>query len=206
MDQTRRACVTASTPRHWISTRSPASMSRPGGARVRAVVGFLALATVACFRAGRATPTPARWSADLHALRFGGDTGTTDTIAFGALHRSFLVRQEPWVIHVLDIDLAACWKPVAVKGAPGAVGRTKTSALVSSTPDAPIAIAAGVNADFFLFDPPGVPTGAHVSNRAVVTGPGARPVFAIDSAGRPWIGTLIASGTAMTGSGSLPIV
>ena len=181
-------------------------MSDFGGARGRAVMGLLVLAAVACFRTGRATPAPPRWSADLAAPRIAGDTGTTDTIAKGALHRSFLVRQEPWAIHVLDVDLAACWKAVAVKGHPGAAGRTKTSALAASVVETNSAVAGGVNADFFLFDPPGVPTGAHVSNGAVVTGPGARPVFAIDSAGRPWIGVLNASGAAISGVDSLPIV
>src|SRR5688572_4155819 len=157
-------------------------MSDPNGARVRAVMGLLLLAAVACFRTSRATPTPPRWSADLAAPRFAGDTGTTDTIAGGALHRSFLVRQGPWAIHVLEVDLAACWKAVAVKGHPGAAGRTKTSALAASMVETNTVVAGGVNADFFLFDPPGVPTGAHVSNGVVVTGPGARPVFAIDSA------------------------
>jgi hypothetical protein len=181
-------------------------MGETDGARVRAVMVLLLLAGVACFRTGRATPNPPRWDAGLAALRFNGDTGTTDTIAWGALHRSFLVRQEPWVIHVLDVDLAACWKPVAVKGAAGAVGRTRTSALVASMLDPINPIAAGVNADFFLFDPPGVPTGAHLSTGAVVTGPGARPVFAIETTGRPWIGALTAAGVAVSGLDSVPII
>ena len=181
-------------------------MSRAGGALARAVIGLFLLTSVACFRAGRATPALPRWSADLPAPRIAGETGTTDTIAAGVLHRSFLVRQEPWVIHVLDVDLAACRTAVAIKGASGAAGRTKTSALVGSVLDAINRVAAGVNADFFLFDPPGVPTGAHISGGKVITGPGARPVFAIDTAGRPWIGTLTATGTAISGLDSLPIV
>lgn len=182
-------------------------MSKAGGARVRAVTGFILLATVACFRAGRATPAPSRWSADLPAPRIVGDTGTTDTIAAGALHRSYLVRQGPWAVHVLDVDLARCWTPVAVKGHPGASGRTKTSALTASVLEKYfLQVAGGVNADFFLFDPPGVPTGAHVNGGAIVTGPGTRPVFAIDTAGRPWIGVLSARGVAISGPDSLPIV
>ena len=66
-------------------------------------------------------------------------------------------------------------------------------------------IAGGVNADFFLFDPPGVPTGAHVSSGGVVTGPGVRPVFAVDQSGRPWIGTLTVSGTAVSGNDSFQV-
>jgi hypothetical protein len=181
-------------------------MSETSGPRRLTVAALLVVvAGAACVRAGQPTTTSPRWSADLPPLRFEGDTGTTDTIASGALHRSFLVRQGPWAIHVLDIDRAACWTPKAVKGAVGAAGRTKTSMLAASVADQRTVVAGGVNADFFLFDPPGVPTGAHVSNGSVVTGPGARPVFAVDQSGRPWIGTLSISGAAISGGDSLPI-
>jgi hypothetical protein len=181
-------------------------MSEWSSPRRHAVAGLLVLLTgVACVRASPPTTTSARWSADLPALRIEGDTGITDTIARGALHRAFLVRQGPWAVHVLDIDRAACWSAVAVKGAPGAVGRTKTSILTASAADQGTVVAGGVNADFFLFDPPGVPTGAHVSNGNVVTGPGIRPVFAVEQSGRPWIGTLNISGAAVSGADSLPI-
>jgi hypothetical protein len=53
----------------------------------------------------------------------------------------------------------------------------------------------GVNADFFSFTPPGVPVSAHVGAGRVIAGPARRPVFALDSAGRPWIGRLQAAGT-----------
>lgn len=150
------------------------------------------------------------WSVELAPLRLLGDTGVVDTIARGALHRSFLVRQGPWAVHVLDVDRGACWTPVAVKGAVGAAGRTRTSALVSSTLGSSLTksgtVAGAVNADFFLFAPPGVPTGAHVSGFRVVTGPAARPVFAIDSSGRPWIGELSVSGVAVSAHDSIPVV
>ena len=176
-----------------------------GRSRRLAVVGLLILvAGAACFRAGRVAPA-SQWSVELPALRIDGDTGITDTIAAGALHRSFLVRQGPWAVHVLDIDRAACWNPVAVKGASGAAGRTTTSALTASFGRDGMMVAGGVNADFFLFDPPGVPTGAHVTSGTVITGPGARPVFALDQNGRPWIGTLSVSGGAVSGRDSIPI-
>lgn len=176
-----------------------------GGALRRAALGvaFLAGAT-ACFPAGRVAPTPI-WSAELAPLRLLGDTGVVDTIARGALHRSFLVRQGPWAVHVLDIDRRACWTPAAAKGAPGAVGRTTTSAIASSLARSGT-VAGAVNADFFLFAPPGVPTGAHVSGSRVVTGPTARPVFAIDSSGRPWIGELSVTGVAISALDSISIV
>lgn len=177
-----------------------------GGAFRRAAVGLAAVFSLtACSRTRVTTATP-RWSSELAALTLLGDTGVTDTIARGALHRSFLVRQGPWAVHVLDIDRSACWKPVAVKGATGAAGRSKTSALTASLAVAGTTVAGGVNADFFLFDPPGVPTGAHVSGGVVVTGPGARPVFGADSLGRPWIGTLSVAGMAVSANDSIPVI
>ena len=178
-----------------------------GGALRRAALGLAAIgALTACFRGAGVAPVVPRWSTDLPTPRLFGDTGVTDTIALGALHRSFLVRQGPWAVHVLDVDRGACWQPVAVKGASGAVGRNKTSALTASMSAPGTIVAGGVNADFFLFDPPGVPTGAHVSRAGVVTGPGVRPVFASDSLGHPWIGMLTVSGEAVSGQDSIPVV
>ena len=176
------------------------------GSPRHSAVGLLVLvAGAACFRAGGVAPVDSRWSADLPTLRLEGDSGTTDTIAPGALHRSFLVRRGPWAVHVLDVDRNACWSPVAIKGVIGAVGRTKTSALTASAAGDTLQVAGGVNADFFLFDPAGVPTGAHVTSGSVVTGPGVRPVFAVDPSGRPWIGVLTVSGAAVSGNDSFPI-
>jgi hypothetical protein len=176
------------------------------GRRFSRVAGCLGVATVAaCYRGGQVGAVTPRWRSDLRTPTLFGDTGITDTIASGALHRSFLVRQGPWAIHVLDIDRAYCWQPIAVKGARGAVGRNKTSALVATLNAPPTFVAGGVNADFFLFDPPGVPTGAHVRADTVVTGPGARPVFATDGEGRAWIGVLSVVGEAIAGRDSIRI-
>ena len=168
-----------------------------------AAVLVLALSQAGCLWPGRGLAR-ARWSTDLAPLRLRGDTGTTDTIANGVLHRSFLVRQEPWAVHVLDVDRGACWSVVAVKGGSGAAGRTATTALAAALARSAV-VAGAVNADFFLFAPPGVPTGAHVSGGRVVTGPGARPVLAVDSASRPWIGTLAVSGFAVSALDSIPV-
>lgn len=181
--------------------------SEAGGALRRAAIGLAGIGILTgCFRAAGIAPVVPRWSAELPTPKLFGDTGITDTIARGALHRSFLVRQGPWAVHVLDIDRAACWQPVAVKGASGAAGRTRTSALTASMSTPDVQVAGGVNADFFLFDPPGVPTGAHVSDGVVVTGPGVRPVFAIDDEGRTWIGVLSVVGVAVAGNDSIAVI
>jgi phosphodiester glycosidase len=156
------------------------------------------------------TPS-ARWSADLPAPRLSGFDVTVDTIARGAVHRGFVTHDVPWVVHVLDIDRRACWNPVAVKPGNGAVGREKTSVVVrrvaaaSPSLKARPPVAGAVNADFFLFAPPGVPQTAYVSKGVVVAGPGERPVLALDSAGRPWMGVLSVLGSATSGAESMRI-
>jgi hypothetical protein len=159
------------------------------------------LAIGGCLRLGRGAPPP-RWSSDLPALVVPGATVVADTIARGVLHRAFSIPEGPWTVHVLDVDRRECWAPVALKGAPGAAGRFRTSALASGASRA----AGAVNADFFLFAPPGVPTGAHVSRGRVITGPGLRPVFAVDSAGRAWLGVLSVTGVAVSALDSIPVV
>jgi len=117
----------------------------------------------------------------------------------------------PWAVHVLDIDRRACWNPVAVKPFDGAIGREKTSTIVRQLAAASPAmagrpsVAGGVNADFFYFTPPGVPQTAYISRGVVVTGPGERPVFALDSIGQPWMGVLRARGSATSGAESMRI-
>jgi hypothetical protein len=167
--------------------------------RTLALIGLVGLA--ACAGGVRAV-TVARWSDDLAPLRLFGDSGTVDTIARGVLHRRFLAAEGPWAVNVLDVDRAACWNALAAKGAEGAVGRDKTSELVRQTTEA----VGGVNADFFLYVPPGVPTGAHISAGRLVTGPAGRPAFAVLADGLPWIGTISVAGAAWAAPDSLPIV
>lgn len=127
------------------------------------------------------------------ALPFAVDTLRTQRLGNGAQHLYLYSAVGPWAIHVLDVRLDRCTSALAVKGAPGAVGRTKTSDLLRTLAESRDVVG-GVNADFFLFTPPGVPTGAHVSAGRVITPPVNRPVFAIDSAGHPHIVTLSARG------------
>ena len=101
---------------------------------------------------------------------------------------------------MLDIDLSACISMRALKGSPSAVGRTVTSELLRSVPAADKPLAA-VNADFFLFAPPGVPVGALIQQGRVMAGPIDRPVLAFDVAGRPFIGALTVNGVLTTSRG-----
>jgi hypothetical protein len=124
---------------------------------------------------------------------FAVDSLHSREIAPGVVHRTLYARVGPWVAQVLDVRLDRCYSALALKGGNSAVGRTKTSELVfdaARTQD----VLGGVNADFFLFTPAGVPTGLHVSRGRVITPPSDRPVFAIDSLGRPHIGVFRVEG------------
>jgi hypothetical protein len=110
----------------------------------------------------------------------------------------------PWRAAVLDVDLAQCVSVQSVKGASTAVGRQTTSALLKGLDPSRRAVGA-VNADFFLFAPPGVPTGAHIERGTLISGPGARPVFAMDSAGRPYIGVLRVLGSVTWRGAEYPL-
>lgn len=120
------------------------------------------------------------------AFPFAVDTLRTRVLGDGARHHFIYSPTGPWAIHVLEVRLDRCLAPVAVKGGRSAIGRRKTSELLAGL-DSTRDVIGGVNADFFLFTPPGVPTGAHVSSGRVISPPNRHPVFAIDSVGRPHI-------------------
>ncbi len=132
------------------------------------------------------------------------DSVRTDVLAPAIrLHRLYRTNS-PLRAVALDIDLDGCVSLRALKGAPTAVGRTTTSSLLQqlSAADGPVA---AVNADFFSFDPVGVPTGAHVQQGRVLAGPGTRHVFGVDSLAAPFIATLRAEGTITTPRARLTI-
>jgi hypothetical protein len=157
---------------------------------------FAAIVLSACGSGIRPTPP-------LPKLPFATDTLREHTIRPGLTHRFIYSAAGPWAIHVLDVDLGCYW-PVAAKGASGAVGREKTSVLLKNL-DRTREVLGGVNADFFLFAPPGVPTGTLISNRQVITGPSRSPVFAFTMEGVPLIATLSVSGQAVVRDEALEI-
>jgi hypothetical protein len=110
----------------------------------------------------------------------------------------------PWRATILDVDLNACVSVQSVKGASVAVGRATTSALLN-TLDAALQPIAAVNADFFLFTPPGVPVGAHIERGVMLSGPIERPVFAMTANRRPFIGKLTVSGELRTSHGVIAL-
>ena len=88
---------------------------------MRILAALLAVTLAACARPAAIPPL---------SLPFATDTVAEHVIADGVVHRYIRSPQGPWAINVLDVDLSRCWQAVAVKGAPGATGRTKTSVLL----------------------------------------------------------------------------
>lgn len=166
---------------------------RPLPLRFPAVALVGALVVLGC--APRTTPAPR--ATPLTPLAFRANAHQIDTLAVGVVHHAFVVDSAPWRIHVLDVDRSACWSLEAVKAAGEAVGRALPSALLRGL--APVMVGA-VNADFFLYVPPGVPTGAAIHRGRVTAGPGPRPLFAVMHDGQPWIGVLNSSGTVTAGN------
>lgn len=125
-------------------------------------------------------------------------------VAPGATYDYVWSPTGPWAIHVLRVNRDSCWRIEAVKAGDAAIGREKTSVLMRQLADSE-RVVAGVNADFFVFTPPGVPRGAHVQEGTVITGPGERPVIAADSSGALFIGRLRVGGRVMTHDDTIPL-
>ena len=148
----------------------------------------------------RTAPAP-RFSAPARSV---ADTIVTRQLAPGVMQHDLVRNAGPLRAHVLDIDLSQCVRIQVVKGFPTAVGRTTTTALLQGVPAADRAIAA-VNADFFVFTPPGVPVNALVVDGRVLSGPVKRPVLAFDTAQRPYIGTLAVEGAVVSSRARQPV-
>lgn len=151
---------------------------------MRIRVGLLAAGlTLGC------APTPG--TSPLPRLPFALDSSRSVGVAAGVVHRSIRSPRGPWAIEVLDVRLDRCTTVLAVKGRADSVGRERTSRLLAALADS-MPVLGGVNADFFRFTPPGVPTGLLVARGRALTRPSARPVFALDSAGVPHIAVFTA--------------
>lgn len=145
---------------------------------MRPVLIALAVSVVAC--SARMRP------AELPPLPFPVDSSRTTAVSRGVSHWFLYSPKGPWAIHALVVDRDACWSARAVKGFPTAIGREKTSTLLVRLDDT-VEVAGGVNADFFMFDPAGVPTNVHVERGRTIQTPNGRPAIGFDSTGAPHI-------------------
>lgn len=122
----------------------------------------------------------------------GGVAVAVDTLAPGVVARWTRDPAGPWSVHTIEVAHAACGIDVrSVKAGDALIGRETTSALAAVAAEAEgRPVLAAVNADFFSFDPPGVPTGLHVQAGRVVAPPSTRPAFTIGDDGSFFIGTV----------------
>jgi exopolysaccharide biosynthesis protein len=155
----------------------------------------------ACAPSPGRPPSPA--VAPLH-FPFAVDTLRSTRVAAGVMHDYLWSPAGPWAIHVLRVDRDSCWQLAAAKAGDAAIGRAPTSALVRDLASRQ-RVVAGVNADFFLFTPPGVPRGAHLQEGRVITGPGDRPVIGADSSGALFVGRLDVTGRVVTHADTIPL-
>lgn len=149
-------------------------------AQRRRAIRFATVVAGAILIVGCRAPVSA--SPELSALPFIADTVRSAQVRDGVLHRFIYSSKGPWAINVLEATRDECWSLTALKSQGGAVGREPTSTLArkAAVRDE---IAGAVNADFFLFTPPGVPVGMLVTGGRLITGPVAQPVLAVDSTG-----------------------
>jgi len=133
------------------------------------------------------------------------DTIDTEVLSNAVrLHRLVNVKA-PWRAWVLDVNMSACASVQAVKGEPTAVGRNTTSVLLSRLPASSHPIAA-VNADFFLFAPPGVLTNAHIERGTVIAGPGPNVLLGYDAQRGLFIDSVRVSGAVTSPHGTVALV
>lgn len=173
-------------------------IGRPNGWRSVNAARLLLLAAglAGCARSLRAVPIP--------AVSFATDTVRAEVLRKGVTHWFVYAPSGPWAIHALVVDRDACHSALAIKGADGAIGREKTSVLLERLRRS-ADVVGGVNADFFLFTPPGVPQNLLVSRGRVVTGPSNQPVLGFDSLGVPHIARFRVEGSVSTATDRLAI-
>jgi hypothetical protein len=157
---------------------------------------LLAVLLAGCAGGPRATTVP--------ALSFAADTVRSEVVRPGVMRWYIHSPAGPWAIHALVVDRDACYSALASKGADGAVGRVKTTVILDELRRS-ADVVGGVNADFFLFTPPGVPTNLLVTRGRVVTGPSTSYVLAFDSVGAPHLTRFNVEGSVTTPNGPIPI-
>lgn len=148
------------------------------------------------------TPAP---PAALPAPAVAADSTRASTVAAGVTHRTYWIGAGPWVIHALDVDRARCWTAAPLDAEPEGPSRELLTTMATRTRAAGSRLAGAVNADFFLFAPNGLPTGALVHDGGVVYGPGGRDVLAVDSSFRAHVTRFVVEGWLVAGRDSVRI-
>jgi hypothetical protein len=119
-----------------------------------------------------------------------------ETVAPGVRHLFRADSAGPWAVHVVEANPRTCGVELGtVKAAGRLEGRETTGELARRAErERGRPVLAALNADFFSFTPPGVPTGAQVVAGEPVRGPGERAVLGVAADGTPFIGRVRLAG------------
>ena len=101
----------------------------------------------------------------------------------GVVYREVRSGPNPWVVHLLEVDLSRCDLGFRVEGSGEAEGRIPVTTLARRTGSG---LVAAVNGDFFT--PEDLPLGVEASG-GEIRGRSTRPVFAWRPGNGPWIGS-----------------
>jgi len=127
----------------------------------------------------------------------------TREVAPGVYHHSVELIEGPWVIHVIEVDLARAWRSGirlrAVRAQTLGSGLEKTSAMAENA-------IAGINGDFFYAGNPSHTAGLQIHEGALVAQPRRLSAFGMTSDGRPVVDVFRFEAGLITASGRvLPI-
>lgn len=116
--------------------------------------------------------------------------GAADTLHPGVVVTAIHDDAGPWAIHVVRVEPGATGVEVrTIKAGDALVGLEPTSVMADRLAERAGGKAlTAVNGDFFIYDPPGVPTGLQVKAGELVSPPTARPAFAITAEGAFFLG------------------
>jgi hypothetical protein len=139
-------------------------------------------------------------------------------LAPGIVHRYEQRAEGPWAIHLVEVDPRVCGVELrTVKGREEMIGRETTSGIFARFAAETGSVAAMVNADFFRFEPDGVPEGPQVARGEVIAAAGTygpsvstrfgipQPVFGVTRSGRIFVGEAGLAGQIWGSAGTLPI-
>ncbi len=118
----------------------------------------------------------------------------------GVVYREIRSGPNPWVVHLLEVDLSRCDLGFQVEGSSEDEGRVPVTTLARRTGPG---LVAAVNGDFFT--PEDLPLGVEASGGAI-RGRSTRPVFAWRPGNGPWIGSLEWDGDSIrVGNWAFPV-
>lgn len=127
------------------------------------------------------------------------DRTRTFRLDASVIYREIRSGPQPWVIHLLEVDVSRCELGFRVEAARDEGGRLPVSHLARR---AEPGVLAAVNGDFFT--PEHLPLGVEASGGAL-RGRSARPVFAWRPGETPWIGPVLWQGdTLHVGEWTIP--